>query len=112
MYTNYYSILGLAVVGALISSVVAVAAFLITTKAPNREKLTSYECGFDPFGSFGQPFSIKFFLVAILFLIFDVEVVLLLPWSILPIVNYQIVVLFLVILTLGLIYEWLRGGLE
>ena len=79
MHTNYYSILSLAIIGMLVSSVVTAAAFLATSKTPNREKLASYECGFDPFGASGQPFSIKCFLVAILFLIFDVEVVLLFP---------------------------------
>ena len=79
MYTNYFSILSLAIIGVLISSIITIVAFLVTSKLPNKEKLASYEYGFDPFGASGQPFSIKFFLVAILFLIFDVEVVLLFP---------------------------------
>nr|AET13198.1 NADH dehydrogenase subunit 3 [Linuche unguiculata] len=112
MYIDYYSTLSLAVIGSIISGIISIAAFLFSSKSPDKEKLASYECGFDPFSSSGQPFSIKFFLVAILFLIFDVEVALLFPWSVLPVVNYWVVLLFLIILTLGLVYEWLQGGLE
>nr|WNH24129.1 NADH dehydrogenase subunit 3 [Eptatretus carlhubbsi] len=84
---------------------------------PNKEKLSPYECGFDPSGSARLPFSMKFFLVAILFILFDLEIILLFPlsWAL----NFQshlnstiMAILFIVILTAGLIYEWLKGGLE
>nr|ABB96819.1 NADH dehydrogenase subunit 3 [Ramphotrigon megacephalum] len=85
--------------------------------SPDSEKLSPYECGFDPLGSARLPFSIRFFLVAILFLLFDLEIALLLPlpWatqleSPLTTLTWAFTMLFL--LTLGLIYEWTQGGLE
>nr|YP_009543455.1 NADH dehydrogenase subunit 3 [Indicator xanthonotus]AYU71275.1 NADH dehydrogenase subunit 3 [Indicator xanthonotus] len=84
---------------------------------PDTEKLSPYECGFDPLGSARLPFSIRFFLVAILFLLFDLEIALLLPlpWatqlqSPLTTLMWTSTIIFL--LTLGFIYEWNQGGLE
>nr|YP_009503707.1 NADH dehydrogenase subunit 3 [Milvus migrans]AWX90859.1 NADH dehydrogenase subunit 3 [Milvus migrans] len=84
---------------------------------PDSEKLSPYECGFDPLGSARLPFSIRFFLVAILFLLFDLEIALLLPlpWAIQlqsPTTTLTWAFTILSLLTLGLIYEWLQGGLE
>nr|QNS38193.1 NADH dehydrogenase subunit 3 [Apaloderma vittatum] len=84
---------------------------------PDSEKLSPYECGFDPLGSARLPFSIRFFLVAILFLLFDLEIALLLPLPWATQLNYPITTLtwaslLLLLLTLGLIYEWIQGGLE
>nr|NP_008426.1 NADH dehydrogenase subunit 3 [Lycodon semicarinatus]O79553.1 RecName: Full=NADH-ubiquinone oxidoreductase chain 3; AltName: Full=NADH dehydrogenase subunit 3 [Lycodon semicarinatus]BAA33029.1 NADH dehydrogenase subunit 3 [Lycodon semicarinatus] len=88
-----------------------------TTMKPDINKLSPYECGFDPLGNARTPISIQFFLVAILFILFDLEIVLLLPtpWS----MNTNpsnttilLITMLLTILTLGLLYEWLQGGLE
>nr|QBH75471.1 NADH dehydrogenase subunit 3 [Aquila audax]UBQ34070.1 NADH dehydrogenase subunit 3 [Aquila audax] len=84
---------------------------------PDSEKLSPYECGFDPLGSARLPFSIRFFLVAILFLLFDLEIALLLPlpWAMQlqsPITTLTWASIIISLLTLGLIYEWLQGGLE
>nr|AAS67228.1 NADH dehydrogenase subunit 3 [Todirostrum cinereum] len=84
---------------------------------PDSEKLSPYECGFDPLGSARLPFSIRFFLVAILFLLFDLEIALLLPlpWATqlqFPLTTLTWASIIILILTLGLIYEWLQGGLE
>nr|YP_009991902.1 NADH dehydrogenase subunit 3 [Nothocercus julius]QNN84776.1 NADH dehydrogenase subunit 3 [Nothocercus julius] len=84
---------------------------------PDSEKLSPYECGFDPLGSARHPFSIRFFLVAILFLLFDLEIALLLPlpWAIQlprPTLTMLWTSMILLLLTLGLIYEWIQGGLE
>nr|ASK09360.1 NADH dehydrogenase subunit 3 [Podoces hendersoni] len=84
---------------------------------PDSEKLSPYECGFDPLGSARLPFSIRFFLVAILFLLFDLEIALLLPlpWAIqlqTPITTLMWASILVLLLTLGLIYEWIQGGLE
>nr|WDE83465.1 NADH dehydrogenase subunit 3 [Empidonax flaviventris]WDE83466.1 NADH dehydrogenase subunit 3 [Empidonax flaviventris]WDE83467.1 NADH dehydrogenase subunit 3 [Empidonax flaviventris]WDE83468.1 NADH dehydrogenase subunit 3 [Empidonax flaviventris]WDE83469.1 NADH dehydrogenase subunit 3 [Empidonax flaviventris] len=84
---------------------------------PDSEKLSPYECGFDPLGSARLPFSIRFFLVAILFLLFDLEIALLLPlpWAIQlqsPLATLMWATTMLLLLTLGLIYEWNQGGLE
>nr|AAG45643.1 NADH dehydrogenase subunit III [Agriornis montanus] len=84
---------------------------------PDSEKLSPYECGFDPLGSARLPFSIRFFLVAILFLLFDLEIALLLPlpWATQlqsPLTTLTWASAMLLLLTLGLIYEWTQGGLE
>nr|YP_006073228.1 NADH dehydrogenase subunit 3 [Sternotherus carinatus]ADM94813.1 NADH dehydrogenase subunit 3 [Sternotherus carinatus] len=90
--------------------------WLALTK-PNSEKLSPYECGFDPLESAHLPFSIRFFLVAILFLLFDLEIALLLPlpWAIQlqsPTHTLMWSIIILLLLTLGFIYEWIQGGLE
>nr|ACF25834.1 NADH dehydrogenase subunit 3 [Illadopsis albipectus] len=84
---------------------------------PDSEKLSPYECGFDPLGSARLPFSIRFFLVAILFLLFDLEIALLLPlpWATQlqnPITTLMWASILILLLTLGLVYEWIQGGLE
>nr|YP_009991681.1 NADH dehydrogenase subunit 3 [Herpetotheres cachinnans]QNN84503.1 NADH dehydrogenase subunit 3 [Herpetotheres cachinnans] len=84
---------------------------------PDSEKLSPYECGFDPLGSARLPFSIRFFLVAILFLLFDLEIALLLPlpWAAqlqFPTSTLIWTSTIILLLTLGLIYEWMQGGLE
>nr|AGA83765.1 NADH dehydrogenase subunit 3 [Bathmocercus rufus vulpinus]AGA83771.1 NADH dehydrogenase subunit 3 [Bathmocercus rufus rufus] len=84
---------------------------------PDSEKLSPYECGFDPLGSARLPFSIRFFLVAILFLLFDLEIALLLPlpWATQlqdPTTTLTWTTALITLLTLGLVYEWTQGGLE
>nr|AER41335.1 NADH dehydrogenase subunit III [Carpodacus rodochroa] len=91
--------------------------FWLAQMNPDSEKLSPYECGFDPLGSARLPFSIRFFLVAILFLLFDLEIALLLPlpWAIQldsPTTTLIWTSFLLFLLTLGLIYEWTQGGLE
>nr|AHK23198.1 NADH dehydrogenase subunit 3 [Certhiasomus stictolaemus] len=91
--------------------------FWLAQTNPDSEKLSPYECGFDPLGSARLPFSIRFFLVAILFLLFDLEIALLLPlpWATqlqLPLFTLTWTSTIIILLTLGLIYEWIQGGLE
>nr|AQX33147.1 NADH dehydrogenase subunit 3 [Ducula finschii]AQX33148.1 NADH dehydrogenase subunit 3 [Ducula finschii] len=91
--------------------------FWLAQMNPDSEKLSPYECGFDPLGSARLPFSIRFFLVAILFLLFDLEIALLLPlpWASQlqsPITTLIWASTLILLLTLGLIYEWMQGGLE
>nr|YP_009092644.1 NADH dehydrogenase subunit 3 [Ptychobarbus kaznakovi]AIR12482.1 NADH dehydrogenase subunit 3 [Ptychobarbus kaznakovi]AMD08837.1 NADH dehydrogenase subunit 3 [Ptychobarbus kaznakovi] len=100
-----------------LSSVLAIVAFWLPQMTPDAEKLSPYECGFDPVGSARLPFSLRFFLVAILFLLFDLEIALLLPlpWGDQldsPTETFFWATAVLVLLTLGLIYEWAQGGLE
>nr|ABB96815.1 NADH dehydrogenase subunit 3 [Platyrinchus leucoryphus] len=85
--------------------------------SPDSEKLSPYECGFDPLGSARLPFSIRFFLIAILFLLFDLEIALLLPlpWATQlqsPLTTLTWTSVIILLLTFGLIYEWTQGGLE
>nr|NP_620321.1 NADH dehydrogenase subunit 3 [Arenaria interpres]AAL74026.1 NADH dehydrogenase subunit 3 [Arenaria interpres]QOD97811.1 NADH dehydrogenase subunit 3 [Arenaria interpres] len=91
--------------------------FWLAQMNPDSEKLSPYECGFDPLGSARLPFSIRFFLVAILFLLFDLEIALLLPlpWAIQlpsPLLTLTWTSTIIALLTLGLVYEWAQGGLE
>ena len=89
---------------------------LIAPKNPDSEKLSPYECGFDPFDDARSKFDIRFYLVAILFIIFDLEVAFLFPWAIvfgdIGLFGFFSMMLFLTILTIGFIYEWKKGALE
>nr|UMB50704.1 NADH dehydrogenase subunit 3 [Schilbe cf. intermedius FDBS-2022] len=100
-----------------LSVLLALLSFWLPQMSPDAEKLSPYECGFDPLGSARLPFSLRFFLVAILFLLFDLEIALLLPlpWgNQLPDPSHTLLwaSTILILLTLGLIYEWMQGGLE
>nr|YP_010959167.1 NADH dehydrogenase subunit 3 [Urolophus aurantiacus]WND64994.1 NADH dehydrogenase subunit 3 [Urolophus aurantiacus] len=102
---------------ALISLILAMLAFWLPTLNPDTEKMSPYECGFDPLGTARLPFSLRFFLVAILFLLFDLEIALLLPlpWGDQlpsPLMASLWTTVILLLLTLGLVYEWLQGGLD
>nr|BBU25612.1 NADH dehydrogenase subunit 3 [Pseudomugil gertrudae] len=101
----------------VLSMILALVSFWLPQMTPDSEKLSPYECGFDPLGSARLPFSIRFFLVAILFLLFDLEIALLLPlpWGdqlSSPLTTFLWAFAVLMLLTLGLIYEWMQGGLE
>nr|YP_003795368.1 NADH dehydrogenase subunit 3 [Anilius scytale]ACO58428.1 NADH dehydrogenase subunit 3 [Anilius scytale] len=104
----------------IFSFILALALFIINLFMPNKpdiNKLSPYECGFDPFADARTPMSIQFFLVAILFILFDLEIALLLPipWSMNtnpPNMTMSMTTALLVLLTLGLAYEWSQGGLE
>nr|YP_008593529.1 NADH dehydrogenase subunit 3 [Nesiarchus nasutus]BAN83484.1 NADH dehydrogenase subunit 3 [Nesiarchus nasutus] len=101
----------------VLSTILAAVSFWLPQMTPDHEKLSPYECGFDPLGSARLPFSLRFFLVAILFLLFDLEIALLLPlpWGdqlTSPLTTFLWASAVLILLTLGLIYEWLQGGLE
>nr|AAS67247.1 NADH dehydrogenase subunit 3 [Xiphorhynchus fuscus]ABQ00666.1 NADH dehydrogenase subunit 3 [Xiphorhynchus fuscus]ABQ00667.1 NADH dehydrogenase subunit 3 [Xiphorhynchus fuscus]ABQ00668.1 NADH dehydrogenase subunit 3 [Xiphorhynchus fuscus]ABQ00669.1 NADH dehydrogenase subunit 3 [Xiphorhynchus fuscus] len=100
-----------------LSIVLTMLNFWLAQTNPDSEKLSPYECGFDPLGSARLPFSIRFFLVAILFLLFDLEIALLLPlpWATQlqsPLFTLTWTSTIIILLTLGLIYEWAQGGLE
>lgn len=101
--------IGFAVVTIALSSIVG-------TKKPSREKLMTYECGVDPIGSARRRFSVKFFIVAMLFIIFDIEAVFLYPWAVvfkdLKVFGFIEMGIFIVILFVGLIYVWKKGALE
>lgn len=116
MYIDFKVILLVLIFSLILSLVIGLLSYVLTDKKPDKEKVTVYECGFDPFHSPGKPFSIRFFLVAILFLVFDLEISYLFPWScssnLVDIKGQVIIIIFLIILVMGLIYEWIKGGLE
>nr|YP_654390.1 NADH dehydrogenase subunit 3 [Pavona clavus]ABG02364.1 NADH dehydrogenase subunit 3 [Pavona clavus] len=116
MYLEFYSLFLLLVFSVILSALFFGASYFLGVKQPDREKVSAYECGFEPFGVPGRPFSVRFFLVGILFLVFDLEISFLFPWCVLfnqisPF-GFWVMVGFLGVLTLGLIYEWVKGGLE
>nr|QJI81106.1 NADH dehydrogenase subunit 3 [Menticirrhus littoralis] len=105
------------IITTLLSAILAIVSFWLPQMNPDHEKLSPYECGFDPLGTARLPFSLRFFLIAILFLLFDLEIALLLPlpWGdqlASPLLTFLWATIVLALLTLGLIYEWLQGGLE
>jgi NADH-quinone oxidoreductase subunit A len=93
-----------------------VAPFLLAYKQPDPEKLSAYECGFNAFDDARMKFDVRFYLVAILFIIFDLEVSFLFPWAVafgdLGLYGFWSMMVFLGVLTVGFIYEWRKGALE
>jgi NADH-quinone oxidoreductase subunit A len=93
-----------------------VAAYVAARQRPDSDKLSAYECGFDAFDDARSRFDVRFYLVAILFIIFDLEVAFLFPWAITlgdtGVFGFWSMVVFLAILTVGFIYEWKKGALE
>ena len=90
--------------------------FLFSPKNPDSEKLSAYECGFEAFSDSRMEFDVRFYLVAILFIIFDLEIAFLFPWAIslgnLGSLGFWSMMIFLFILTVGFIYEWKKGALD
>jgi|TARA_Y100001949_G_scaffold157957_1_gene147846 NADH-quinone oxidoreductase subunit A len=90
--------------------------FILSPKNPDPEKLSTYECGFEAFSDSRIEFDIRFYLVAILFIIFDLEIAFLFPWAIslgnIGLLGFFSMMIFLSILTIGFIYEWKKGALE
>ena len=90
--------------------------FLFSPKNPDPEKLSAYECGFEAFGDSRMEFDVRFYLVAILFIIFDLEIAFLFPWAIslgnIGQLGFWSMMIFLLILTIGFIYEWKKGALD
>ena len=90
--------------------------FLFSPKNPDPEKLSAYECGFEAFSDSRMEFDVRFYLVAILFIIFDLEIAFLFPWAIslgnIGPLGFWSMMIFLLILTIGFIYEWKKGALD
>ncbi|MGI9392149.1 MAG: NADH-quinone oxidoreductase subunit A [Parvibaculales bacterium] len=90
--------------------------FLLAPYHPDKEKNSPYECGFEPFDDAHMPFDIRFYLVALLFIIFDLEIAFLFPWAVslkgIGIFGFWSMMVFLGVLTVGFVYEWKKGALE
>ena len=103
-------------VSVFIALALLVAPFLVAYNSPDPEKLSAYECGFNAFDDARMKFDVRFYLVAILFIIFDLEVTFLFPWAIvfgqLGAYGFWSMMVFLAVLTVGFIYEWRKGALE
>ncbi len=103
-------------VALVIGLALTVAPFLVAYRAPDPEKLSAYECGFNAFDDARMKFDIRFYLVSILFIIFDLEVAFLFPWAVsfakIGMFGFWSMMVFLAVLTIGFIYEWKKGALE
>lgn len=116
MLSNYIPLFLFFVVCFLISFIVFLASYFVTRLNSDKEKTSSYECGFEPFNDARKKIDVRFYLVAILFIIFDLEIAYLFPWAL---DNYNLsydglisLFFFLLVLTLGFIFEWKKGALE
>lgn len=115
-YLDYFSILIFIIFSIVLSVVLFVASYLIASQKGDTQKLSAYECGFDPFDDARDRFDVRFYLVSILFIIFDLEVAFLFPWALvlgkIEMFGFWTMMIFLIILTVGFIYEWMKGALE
>lgn len=113
---EYLPILIFIGIAAFISVAAVVLSLLVGKQNPDSEKLSAYECGFDAFDDARSKFDVRYYLVAILFIIFDLEIAFLFPWAIslgdIGLFGFWSMVSFLGILTVGFIYEWKKGALE
>jgi NADH-quinone oxidoreductase subunit A len=116
LIADYLPIVVFIGVAAAIGLVLLISPFLVAYRAPDVEKLSAYECGFNAFDDARMKFDVRFYLVAILFIIFDLEVAFLFPWAItfgeLGWYGFWSMMVFLGVLTVGYIYEWRKGALE
>ncbi len=113
---EYLPILIFLFVAIVIATVMMSASFILGSNKPDKEKLSPYECGFEAFDDARGRFDVRFYLVAILFIIFDLEVAFLFPWAIslksIGSFGFWSMMFFLLVLTIGFIYEWKKGALE
>ena len=114
--SNYFSIILFLFIALALSFGFILANFLSAPSNPDPEKLSAYECGFEAFDDSRMEFDVRFYLVAILFIIFDLEIAFLFPWAIslsnIGLFGFWSMMIFLFILTIGFIYEWKKGALE
>lgn len=114
--SEYYGIPVIIVVGFVISIIIIGLSYVIGVTRLDTEKLSAYECGFDPFDDSRSAFDVRFYLVGILYIIFDLEVSFLFPWAVslqsIPFDGLLSMTIFLAILTIGFVYEWLQGALN
>ena len=112
LFVNYYFLF----IAISLSAGFIVLNFLFSPKNPDPEKLSAYECGFEAFSDSRMEFDVRFYLVAILFIIFDLEIAFLFPWAIslgnIGVLGFWSMMIFLGVLTIGFIYEWKKGALE
>lgn len=113
---EYLPILVFIAVAAALGIVLILAAVILAVRNPDPEKLSAYECGFNAFDDARMKFDSRFYLVAILFIIFDLEIAFLFPWAVafkdISMVSFWSMMIFLAVLTIGFAYEWKKGALE
>lgn len=113
---EYYKIFIMFIICVILAVLILGLSYILKSKNYNWEKISAYECGFHPFEDSRSTFDVRFYLVAILFIIFDLEITFLFPWSIrfeiLHFFGYISMLIFIYILLIGFIYEWKKGALE
>ena len=113
---DYLPIIIFLIIALGLSCAFVVVNFILSPKKPDPEKLSAYECGFDVFEDTRVNFDVRFYLVAILFIIFDLEIAFLFPWAVslgnIGLFGFWSMMFFLLVLTFGFIYEWKKGALE
>ena len=113
---NYLALAVFIGVALVIGLALMAAPFLVAVRTPDPEKVSAYECGFNAFDDARMKFDVRFYLVSILFIIFDLEVAFLFPWAVafkqLGAFGFWSMMVFLAVLTIGFIYEWRKGALE
>jgi NADH-quinone oxidoreductase subunit A len=116
MLAEYFPILLFILVGLAIGVALPLAGLLVAPNRPDPEKLSPYECGFEAFEDARMKFDVRYYLVAILFILFDLEIAFLFPWAVvindIGLAGFLAMMLFLAILTVGFVYEWMKGALE
>ena len=116
MLINYLPILVFMIIAAVIAIAMVGGSLLAARQKPYAEKLSAYECGFEPFDDARRRFDVRYYLVAILFIIFDLEVAFLFPWAVslsaIGAFGFLSMLGFLAVLTVGFIYEWRKGALD
>jgi len=114
--TEYFSIILFLLIAIVLSFGFILANYLAAPSNPDPEKLSAYECGFEAFDDSRMEFDVRFYLVAILFIIFDLEIAFLFPWAIslgsIGALGFWSMMIFLAVLTVGFVYEWKKGALE
>ncbi len=116
MLENYFPVLMFIAVGIVLGAVLLAVGGILAPHKPDAKKLSPYECGFEAFEDARMKFDVRFYLVAILFILFDLEIAFLFPWAVvLPEIGffgYAAMMVFLAILVVGFVYEWKKGALE
>lgn len=116
MLDNYLPVLIFIIIGALVGVAAIGVGFLAAPRRPDSQKLSPYECGFEAFENSRMKFDVRYYLVAILFIIFDLEIAFLFPWAValkeIGMFGFLAMVVFLTILVIGFIYEWKKGALQ
>ena len=116
MLENYFPIMLFVIIGLLVGVGPMLSGFLLGPRRPDPEKLSPYECGFEAFEGARRKFDVRYYLVAILFILFDLEIAFLFPWAVvlkeIGMFGFVAMLVFLAILAVGFIYEWKKGALE